>query len=152
MKKYLPFIVILIFNFLGLYLGGLATNPGVQSEWYQNLNQAPWTPPGYVFGIVWTLIGITWSVLGQYLWRNRPDLFRYYIVSWILNLIWNPFFFTFHLTGISGIIIIYLSITIFFILEQLRKNRGAYISFWGYLYFFWLMIATSLNWYIYFMN
>ena len=62
----------LIINFLGLYLGGLATNPGVKSDWYQHqILQAPWTPPGYVFAITWTLIGITWSVLGAWLWKNK---------------------------------------------------------------------------------
>ena len=63
--KYFTLLIFLVINFLGLYLGGLATGPGVQSDWYQNLVQAPWRPPGFVFGITWTLIGITWSVLGS---------------------------------------------------------------------------------------
>jgi len=40
----------LLINFAALALGGLATSDGVVSLWYQNLNQAPWTPPGWVFG------------------------------------------------------------------------------------------------------
>lgn len=152
MKRFLPFFLLLVFNFLGLYLGGLSTNPGVQSEWYQNLNQAPWTPPGYVFGIVWTLIGITWSVFGYHLRKNLVEEMDVYVVSWLLNLIWNPLFFTFQATTFSGLIIIILSGFIFYLIEILRKNGHFKLSLWGYLYFFWLMIATSLNWYIIFMN
>ena len=153
MKKYLPLIFMLVFNFLGLYLGGLATGPGVQSDWYQNqISQAPWTPPGFVFGITWTLIGITWSVLGAWIWKNRPDLLDIYAAGWLLNLAWNPLFFTFHATLASGFTILLLAGSIFYILEVLRKSGNKKISYWGYLYFFWLMIASSLNWFIIIMN
>ena len=96
MRKYiLPFITMLIINFLGLYLGGLATNPGVKSYWYQHqILQAPWTPPGYVFAITWTLIGITWSVLGAWLWKNKKELIDIYAMGWFFNLSWNFLFFT----------------------------------------------------------
>lgn len=47
MKKTLLFFVFLIVNFGGLYLGGIlmGSNPG-SNTWYNNLQQAPWTPPG----------------------------------------------------------------------------------------------------------
>ena len=154
MRKYiLPFITMLIINFLGLYLGGLATNPGVKSDWYQHqILQAPWTPPGYVFAITWTLIGITWSVLGAWLWKNKKELIDIYAIGWFLNLSWNFLFFTFHTTIAAGFVIVLLALSILFILEQLRRTGNQKVSFWGYIYFFWLMIATSLNWYIIFMN
>jgi len=153
MKKYLPLVLMLIINFLGLYLGGLATGPGVQSDWYQNqIIQAPWTPPGFVFGIVWTLIGITWSVLGAWIWKNKSELLDFYAVGWMLNLAWNPLFFLFHATLASGIVILLLAASIFYILESLRRSGNQKISYWGYLYFFWLMIASSLNWFIVIMN
>lgn len=153
MKKYLPLLIFIVINFLGLYLGGLATGPGVKSDWYQNqIVQAPWTPPGFVFGITWTLIGITWSVLGAWLWKNKKDLLDIYAAGWFLNLTWNPLFFTFHATFASGITILLLASSIFYILESLRKSGNQKISYWGYLYFFWLMIASSLNWFIFFVN
>lgn len=153
MKKTLTFLIFLIINFLGLYLGGLATGPGVQSDWYQNqIVQAPWTPPGFVFGIVWTLIGITWSVLGSWIWRNKRNLIDIYAAGWFLNLAWNPLFFSFHATLASGIVILLLAASVFYILETLRKSGNQKISYLGYLYFIWLMIASSLNWFITIMN
>ena len=52
------FLVFLIVNFVALGLGGMFTGSGVVSDWYQQLNQAPWTPPGWVFGAAWTSIMI----------------------------------------------------------------------------------------------
>ncbi len=31
-------------NFIGLAIGGMATGPGVVSDWYASLEKAPWTP------------------------------------------------------------------------------------------------------------
>ena len=152
MKKYLPIILMLIINFLGLYLGGLATNPGVKSDWYQNIVQAPWKPPGFVFGIIWMLIGITWSILGAWLWKNKRNLLGIYAAGWLLNLAWNPIFFLFHATLVASIVILLLSASVFYILESLRKSGDQKISYLGYLYFFWLMIASSINLYITIMN
>lgn len=152
MKRFIPFFILLIINFFGLYLGGLATGPGVQSEWYQNLNQAPWKPPGFVIGIVWTLIGITWSVIGYHLWKTSKEELDVYFGGWLLNLIWCPLFFTFHATLASGFVIILLAASVFYNINILKKEGMFKQSLWGYLYFFWLMVATSINWYIVFMN
>ena len=45
-----------VLNFVGLAIGGLATGPGVSSDWYAGLDKAPWTPPGWVFGAAWTAV------------------------------------------------------------------------------------------------
>ena len=58
MKKYfLTLIVFLTLNFGGLVIGQVWTGNGVTSEWYTTLNQAPWTPPGFIFGLAWTGLG-----------------------------------------------------------------------------------------------
>ncbi len=51
-------IIFLVINFAALALGSIFTSAGVSSDWYTNLNQAPWTPPGWVFGAAWTSIMI----------------------------------------------------------------------------------------------
>ena len=37
-------------------------NNGPQTDWYSNLNKAPWTPPGWVFGFAWTTIMLCFSI------------------------------------------------------------------------------------------
>ena len=66
----LRIFLFLIINFGGLFIGGLFTGEGVPSDWYQNLNKAPWTPPGWVFGAAWTTIMICFSVYMAILWEK----------------------------------------------------------------------------------
>jgi benzodiazapine receptor len=51
-------IFFLVLNFSALAIGSWLMNNGPITNWYMNLNQAPWTPPGWVFGIAWTTIMI----------------------------------------------------------------------------------------------
>jgi hypothetical protein len=69
----LPFLAFVLLNFLGLYIGGRFTGPGVTSSWYQTLDQAPWTPPGWVFGVAWTtvMIGFSWFMAWIQHWMRQ---------------------------------------------------------------------------------
>ena len=55
MKFASTFIFFLGLNFGALFLGNILMNNGATSDWYLNLNKAPWTPAGWVF----------WSCLDQ---------------------------------------------------------------------------------------
>ena len=67
MKFLKPFLIFLIINFAALGLGSWIMGAGAQSEWYSSLNQAPWTPPGWVFGAAWTIIMICFlTIRGNY--------------------------------------------------------------------------------------
>ena len=52
----------LIVHFAALGLGSALMGTGPMGNWYQDLNKAPWTPPGWVFGAAWTLIMIFLSI------------------------------------------------------------------------------------------
>ena len=64
LKKIVFFLFI---NFGSLGLGSWLMNNGPRSDWYNNLNQAPWTPAGWVFGVAWSFIMICFSVYMAYL-------------------------------------------------------------------------------------
>lgn len=147
-------ILFLIINFAALAVGGLFTGKGVPSEWYQSLLKAPWTPPGWVFGFAWTLIMISFSIYLAYLWpliENKKVLITFFAVQWILNVIWNPTFFYFHLTFAALLIISGLTVLIGYILfyyaSPLKYKSALLLP-----YFIWLLIATSLNAYIVLKN
>lgn len=147
-------ILFLILNFGALALGGLATGKGVSSDWYAGLNKAPWTPPGWVFGFAWTTIMICFSVYMAQLWpqtENKNFLIALFAIQWILNVTWNPFFFSFHLALFSFIIIVLLTALIGFMLYYYRSPMN-YKSLLILPYFVWLLIAVSLNGYIVFKN
>lgn len=147
-------IVFIIINFLALGIGGMFTGKGVPSDWYQNLNKAPWTPPGWVFGAAWTLIMVCFAFYMSAAWQssfNRNVLIGLFVVQFILNVSWNPVFFYYH-QALAGLIVISLltllvGYFLFGMMPLLKLN-----ALWVLPYFLWLLIATSLNAYIYFKN
>lgn len=147
-------IIFLIINFLGLAIGTYFTTPGVSSDWYQAMDKAPWTPPGWVFGASWTTIMICFSIYLALLWDEVEDsqsLLFLYISMFILNVLWNPVFFYMQYIGIGLIVISALTLLVLFMMSK----------YWSYLkskslllapYAIWMCIATSLNAYAWMMN
>jgi translocator protein len=147
-------IVFLVANFGALAIGGLFTGKGVASAWYANIDKAPWTPPGWVFGAAWTTIMICFSVFCAYAClrdENKKPFLKVYFLQWILNVSWNPVFFYFHQTWLGLVVITTLLIVVGYFLFFWRRQTSNYV--WLVApYFVWLIIATSLNGYIAFKN
>ena len=146
-------IFFLVLNFSALAIGSWLMNNGPTTNWYMNLNQAPWTPPGWVFGIAWTTIMICFSVYMAYLFMeiSNINLILLYLTQLGLNISWNYIFFNQHAIGLGLFCIIALTIIVTLFLINYRKL----LQFKSLLivpYFLWLLIATSLNAYIYFYN
>jgi tryptophan-rich sensory protein len=147
-------VIFLAVNFAALGIGGLFTNKGVASAWYSELDKAPWTPPGWVFGFAWTTIMICFAVYMMYAWKaveNRYFLLVLFIVQWILNVLWNPVFFKYHEVLAGLIIIALLTILVGYFLFGFSSQLKL-ISLFILPYFLWLLIAVSLNAYILFKN
>ncbi len=147
---FLRLIIFLAINFGALAIGGFFTGKGVPSDWYVNLNKAPWTPPGWVFGFAWTTIMICFSFYLAYLWphvENKKILIILYVIQWTLNVCWNPVFFHYNNALFGFILIGLLTLTIGYMLWEYRDE----MKHWTALilpYFIWLLVATSLNGYI----
>lgn len=150
-------IRILIFTLLNLgalAIGSLFTGPGVSSEWYQELNKAPWTPPGWVFGAAWFTIMICFAIYMAIIWKETEQqnlLAGLYIFQLILNISWNPVFFSLYNTSLGLIIIITLTgLMTFFAIFYWPKMQVLSVLILPYVV--WLMIASSLNAYIWYKN
>lgn len=87
MKQFRLTILFLIINFGGLAIGSWLMDNGPLTDWYTNLNQAPWTPPGIVFGIAWTLIMICFSIyLGKLFLEDTSKKMKIiFLIQFILN-------------------------------------------------------------------
>ncbi|MBL7559875.1 tryptophan-rich sensory protein [Olleya sp. YSTF-M6] len=149
MKIFKALVLFLIINFSGLAIGSWLMGNGPLTDWYINLNQAPWTPPGWVFGVAWTLIMICFSVYLAYLFNtkktNLPILL--FVIQFILNVSWNYVFFNQHMVLVGLIIISLLTVLIFFFFFNYKKDlkKRSYLLL---PYMIWMLIATSLNAYI----
>lgn len=150
----LKIIIFLVINFAALGIGSYFTGAAVTAEWYQNLNKAPWTPPGWFFGFAWTSIMILFAVFMAYAWQfsaNRNLLIVLFVLQWILNVAWNPIFFKYHQVAFGLFIIVLLTVLMgyffFAYLPQLKVKTLLVLP-----YFIWLLVATTLNAYILIKN
>ena len=147
-------ILFLALNFGALALGGIFAGQGAVSDWYDGLQKAPWTPPGWVFGFAWTTIMICFSIFMSMAWEkinNKKKFVLLFSIQWILNVGWNPSFFYYHNVIFGLIIICSLTLLIAYLLVDYYKKLGS-LTFFLLPYLIWLCIATSLNGYILAMN
>jgi len=138
----------LLSNFGALGLGSLLMGGSpATNEWYEALPKAPWTPPGYVFGLMWTSIMVCFSFyMARLMTTAGWRLFlRIYVIQWFLNVLWNPIFFQFHLIAGALIVITCLLIVIIWLGLASQKSAPSYWSLLLLPYAFWLTVAISLN-------
>ena len=147
-SKGLLFLLFLVSNFGALGIGVLLMNNGSTSDWYLNLNKAPWTPPGWVFGAAWFSLMFCFSIYMTKLviTLNNPNskLIKLFLVQWILNVSWNYIFFNQHLTIAGFVVIISLWLLVGYLtFEYIKKTK--YYTLFILPYLVWMTIATSLN-------
>jgi tryptophan-rich sensory protein len=151
---WLKIIGFLFLNFGALALGGLFAGSGAGSNWYAELNKAPWTPPGWVFGFAWTTIMLCFSVYMATLYaktKSVKTVIILYAIQWMLNVAWNPIFFHLHNPIIGLIVIVALTSLVTYFLFRYRSSQKGF-SLLLLPYVIWLFIATSLNAYVVIMN
>ncbi len=153
MKKLKYVIIFLIINFGALGLGVLLMQNGPETDWYLQLNKAPWTPPGWVFGAAWSTIMLCYSFYMMYLFVVQPNtkVKILFTVQFMLNVSWNLVFFNQHLITLGLLFILALTAVVTIFLYDYRKILGLK-SLLIVPYFLWLCIATSLNLYILLYN
>lgn len=149
MKFIKQFLLFLVLNFGSLAIGVLLMGNGPTSEWYTSMNQAPWTPPNWLFGAAWTFIMLCFSFYMTVLYLKQPTtkVITLFIIQFVLNVAWNYVFFNQHMIAFGLITIIALTFIINVFLVTYFKLLKGYTSL-ILPYFIWIWIATSLNLYI----
>lgn len=126
-------------------LGGRATLPAL-AHWYPALAKPAWTPPGWVFGPVWTLLYAMMAVAGWLAWREgRARLGTLlFLLQLALNAAWPWIFFGERRIGWALVCIVALCTLILGTLAAFwRVSRGAAILLVPYLG--WVGFAAALN-------
>ena len=121
---------------------------------YNTLQKPPLAPPGFLFGIVWTilyiLMGVSYGILDT---RKLVDekINKIYYTQLIVNLIWPILFFIFKARLLAAIWIILLLILIIYMIFTFYKKHklAAYLQI---PYLIWTAFATYLNIGIYILN
>jgi benzodiazapine receptor len=153
MNFYKGLVLFIMINFGALAIGTWLMNDGPQSEWYITLNQAPWSPPGWVFGVAWSSIMLLFSVYMSYLVQinSSKKIIVLFSIQFVLNVFWNYLFFNQHLIALGLLNLVFLTLLMFYFFvtfKQTLKNKSVYVL----PYCLWLVLATSLNLYIAIFN
>lgn len=154
MKKIGLILFFIMLNFGALGIGGSFTADGVASDWYQNLSKAPWTPPGWFFGAAWTFLMMCYSIYLAFAheqFQNKRLFWGVYLLQWVLNVAWNPLFFKYHCIVLALMDLLGLTAVVYFSLVRFIPLRSW--KAWLLLpYALWVLIATSLNAYVFLNN
>lgn len=149
----LALLVFLAASALVAGLGGLATAGNVNG-WYAAAAKAPWSPPNWVFGPVWTTLYVAMAVAAWLVWRRQADGTRAaltaYAVQLVLNLAWTPVFFGLYpalgtpALWIAFVIIAALAVAVAVTVMYFGPiSRTAGLLMLPYLS--WVVFASSLN-------
>jgi tryptophan-rich sensory protein len=145
-------VLFLVLAFLPAVFGGLF-GPG---EWYRGLAKPSWTPPGWLFGPVWTMLYLSIGIAGYLAWgasdgRPRALPFTVYGLQLLLNALWSWLFFGLHRPGLA-----FADIVALFLLVVLNVALFLPISRAAGLllapYAAWVAFASALNHGIWRMN
>jgi translocator protein len=141
--------------FLG-FLSGRLSNSGYGNRWFDALSKPEIVPPGWVFGVVWTLLYIMLGMAVAMILHarganGRGKALGLFGAQLVLNLAWTPLFFAAHkVTGSLILIALILALTIAttFAFAPIRKAAA-----WLLVpYMVWLSFATILTFQINRMN
>jgi benzodiazapine receptor len=135
------------------WLGAFATVANVNG-WYVDADKAPWSPPNWLFGPVWTALYTAMAVAAWLVWRrhspaSRPALVVYGIQLG-LNLLWTPTFFSLYpLIGTAALWLAFAIILALIGAVTVTVVRFGPISRLAGLlllpYVTWIVFASSLN-------
>jgi translocator protein len=130
-------------------LSGYLSNSGTSNSWFLALQKPAFMPPGWVFGVAWTilyiLLGLSLAmVLHAKGAPKRSRVVALFAVQLALNLAWSPVFFAMHRVDIALSLIAAMLVGTFALILlawRIRVVAGLLL----YPYLGWLMFAGLLN-------
>jgi tryptophan-rich sensory protein len=137
-----------------------ATLPGAASPpdaWYETLAKPDWTPPGWVFPVVWTTLYVLMGTAAFLVWRKGRERggskgpLSVFLIQLALNAAWTPTFFGAREVLAALVILVALWLAIVATLLAFRRvsPAGAWLLA---PYLAWVSVAAVLNFQIWRLN
>ena len=155
-KKAFLFIISI---FIPLAVGGLSSLlvPNMKNL-YDSLKKAWFSPPVFVFPIVWTILYILMGIacymvyIKKYEGIDVSSAIFVYNIQLILNLLWTFMFFGFRLYGLAFIELIVLFLFVVLTCVRFYKKAGKKPALLLVPYIVWLIYAGVLNYFVWMLN
>ncbi len=133
-------------------LGSLFVNLGL--DWFETLTKPSRFVPSFVFGVVWSVIYVTFAIV-ICLWIRKEKLpkstFVLLILNGVLNVLWCLLFFTLNNT-ILGLLAILINLIVAILLSvNMFKHKPVY-AYITSIYPVWISLATCLNLALWILN
>lgn len=132
---------------------GAQFDPG---NWYDLLQKPAWTPPNWIFPVVWPILYVMMGISAWFVWRlERTSLtqpaFIWFFLQLLLNALWSWLFFGMNLIGtaLAEILLLWIAV-VFTIFLFWDKSRVAGLLLIPYL--LWMTYASALNMAIWQLN
>ncbi|HEX6307718.1 MAG TPA: TspO/MBR family protein [Longimicrobiales bacterium] len=124
--------------------------------WYDQLAKPAWTPPGAVFGPVWTVLYALMAVAAWLVWKRRRDApvgfaLAMFALQLVLNAAWSWLFFGLERPDLAlvDIAVLWCAILVTTIaFWRVRPVAGGLLL----PYIAWVTFAAALNWQIWQLN
>jgi len=127
---------------------GLATQGG-DSPWYASLDKPSWTPPGWIFGPVWTTLyaamgAAAWLVSRDGGWSEHRLPLTVFLTQLAVNFAWSPLFFGLRQITWALVDIVVLWVLIMVTIRLFARVKP--VAAWLLTpYLAWVSFATALN-------
>lgn len=115
---------------------------------YQNLTKPPFSPPGIVFPIVWTILYI---IMGYSFNKQNEQNKTIYYTQLIVNGLWSIIFFIFKWYLLSSIWIVLLIVLVIIMIYKFY-NENKLSGLINLPYLIWLLFALYLSIGVYLLN
>lgn len=134
--------------FLG-FLSGKLANSGFGNRWFDALLKPAAMPPGWAFGVAWTILYVLMAlafamVLHARGARGRGAAITLFLVQLVMNLTWSPLFFRAHQVGQALFLLVALFLVVAattLLFWRIRRLAGVLLL----PYLAWLAFASFLN-------
>lgn len=134
---------------IGGSLVGVAANSGFANDWYRPLIKPWFQPPGWAFGVVWTILYALMGVALAMILRSpdgpaRRRALILFGLQLALNFAWSPVFFGLGMIDVALLVLIALfAAVVAAMMAAWRIRPVAGMMFLPYI--LWLCVALALN-------
>lgn len=149
--KYLSMAVFLALVVLAAGIAGTFE----AGEWYYKLNKPFWTPPGWLFALVWPVLYLMMAVAAWKVWLTghhaRNGALTWWAIQLLMNAAWSWLFFGLERPGWAWLEMSLLIVIVLFCIKAFRLlSKPAASLMLPYLV--WLVFAWILNFVLWNMN
>lgn len=118
------------------------------APFYAKLSKPSWSPPGWLFGPVWSVLYALMGVAAWLVWRapgSKTVALGLFVAQLAANALWSWLFFAWHQGALAAIeVLVLLALIVWTVIAFWRISRLAAALLVPY--FLWVSFASLLTW------